>query len=559
LTIPELQRLLAGGESQTVEFKTWIHTKSPRERVQLAVKELVAFANAQGGTLFFGVEDDGKVTGCTHYDCQALIEAIYDRTLPPLFTDYEILHHPDGDILAIHVSSDGTTYATTDGRCFKRLGKNSKPFYPSEMSHLYSIRQTPDFSSRIIVESSLEDIDSSQIAALKEKIRVRVPESTLPDTDDIPFLKDLELIRQEAGKFRLTVAGLLFVGKETSLQQLLPQAEVIYLHYSKSNPDEYDARMDMKLPILTILDRISHRIQMENRITNVQIGLFRLEIEDFPLRVVQEALLNALAHRDYQSLSSIYVRHYPDRIVIESPGGLPEGVTLQNIITHASTPRNKLIAETLQRLKYVQRTGQGVDIIYRDSLSYGKPYPEYHISADEVALTLYSKMESPAFVHFIVSEQEAMQQTFPLADLMTLRYLKDHPKQRISKIAYNIKNSVETAQKSCNRLRKEGLIELSGKSYILSAKSWDAMKDSMQYTRDKSISYIKSREMISDYLASHRWITNSQIQELCGFTKQQARVLLDKMRAERILLLEGKGRASHYILNPARKNSKKTQ
>ena len=282
LTIPELQRLLAGGESQTVEFKTWIHTKSPRERVQLAVKELVAFANAQGGTLFFGVEDDGKVTGCTHYDCQALIEAIYDRTLPPLFTDYEILHHPDGDILAIHVSSDGTTYATTDGRCFKRLGKNSKPFYPSEMSHLYSIRQTPDFSSRIIVESSLEDIDSSQIAALKEKIRVRVPESTLPDTDDIPFLKDLELIRQEAGKFRLTVAGLLFVGKETSLQQLLPQAEVIYLHYSKSNPDEYDARMDMKLPILTILDRISHRIQMENRITNVQIGLFRLEIETSP-------------------------------------------------------------------------------------------------------------------------------------------------------------------------------------------------------------------------------------------------------------------------------------
>ena len=62
LTIPELRRILSGGESQTVEFKSWIHAGDARKRTQLAVKELVAFANARGGTLFFGVEDDGSVT-----------------------------------------------------------------------------------------------------------------------------------------------------------------------------------------------------------------------------------------------------------------------------------------------------------------------------------------------------------------------------------------------------------------------------------------------------------------------------------------------------------------
>ena len=115
---------------------------------------------------------------------------------------------------------------------------------------------------------------------------------------------------------------------------------------------------------------------------NVQVGLFRLEIVDFTLKVFHEALLNALAHRDYQNQGSVYVKHYPDKVVIENPGGFPEGITQNNIITHPSVSRNKLIAETLQRLKYVQRTGQGVDIIYRDMVSSGKPYPEWRCAGD---------------------------------------------------------------------------------------------------------------------------------------------------------------------------------
>ena len=86
-------------------------------------------------------------------------------------------------------------------------------------------------------------------------------------------------------------------------------------------------------------------------------------------------LYNAIAHRNYQSSSAVYVKHYPDKVVIENPGGFVSGVTTNNIITYPSSLRNKLIFETLQRLKYVQRTGQGVDIIYREMLSSGKPYP----------------------------------------------------------------------------------------------------------------------------------------------------------------------------------------
>ena len=75
------------------------------------------------------------------------------------------------------------------------------------------------------------------------------------------------------------------------------------------------------------------------------------------------------------------MKQYPDRIVIENPGGFLDGITENNIITHPSVPRNKLIAETLQNLKYVQRTGQGVDIMFKDMVSMGKPYPRYKVSA----------------------------------------------------------------------------------------------------------------------------------------------------------------------------------
>ena len=240
------------------------------------------------------------------------------------------------------------------------------------MSNIYSAYHSNDFSSQIIAESSVDDINLMVVYALKEKLKIRDSSSTLPDLDDMAFLRDLKLIVEENGQIRLTIAGLLFVGKEQSIQRLLPQAEVIYLHYGKDNLEEYNARLDMKQPIITILDRLTEKIQNENKIENVQIGLFRLEVADFSEKVFQEALLNALSHRDYQQMGAVYVKHYPDKIVIENPGGFLDGITADNIITHPSAPRNKLIAETLQSLKYVQRTGQGVDIIYKEMVSMGK-------------------------------------------------------------------------------------------------------------------------------------------------------------------------------------------
>jgi hypothetical protein len=186
------------------------------------------------------------------------------------------------------------------------------------------------------------------------------------------------------------------------------------------------------------------------------VGLFRIEIYDYPEDVFQEALLNALSHRDYSSLGAVYVKHYPDKIVIENPGTFLDGITPENIITHQSVARNKLIAETLQRLRYVQRTGQGVDIIYKEMASMGKPYPEYMVYDDAVALTLQNTVEDVEYVRFIVKEQNTQQQNFSLREMMIIRYVYENGKIRLAKaksVSQGLEEEVKKLRKELNTTR----------------------------------------------------------------------------------------------------------
>lgn len=543
----ELKELIKNGENQTVEFKSWIKAKDTKERISLAVDELVAFSNADGGVVLFGVEDSGEITGCAKYDTQKFIESIYERTRPSIFTKVEEIGCEEGMVLAFSVQSDGKTYTTSDGRCLKRLGKNSKPFYPDEMGNKYSSEQMRDFSGKVIAESSVDDINLLEVYNLKEKLRIRDTKSTLPDMDDMAFLRDLGLVKDDYGEEKLTIAGLLFVGKEVAINRLLPQAEVIYLHYSEDNLEEYDLRMDLKQPIITVLDRLTEKIQNNNKIRNIQIGLFRLEVEDFSEKVFQEALLNALSHRDYQSQGAIYVKHYPDKLVIENPGAFLDGITAKNIITHPSLPRNKLIAETLQRLKYVQRTGQGVDIIFKELISMGKPYPKYHVFNDAVTLTLESAIEDFAFVKFIVQEQEKQQEVLPLSELMILRYLAENKRIKLSEARNLTQIPLDDVKRSCINLIRKGLLETIGKEYMLTARVYAAVKSDVEYTQDRVIQYIKAKDRILEYIDANGFVTNEKAQELCGFTRDQVRNTFDKMKKEELIVLVGKGRGAKYV------------
>lgn len=136
----------------------------------------------------------------------------------------------------------------------------------------------------------------------------------------------------------------------------------------------------------------------------------------------------------------------------------------------------------------------------------------------------------------------------PLSELMVLRFLTDKKRITISQVQKLTQTSSDESRKTLANLMKDGYIELIGKEYMLTAKVYEAIKSNVEYTKDKVIQYVKAKKRILDYLENESSITNEKIRELCGFTKQQARIVIDKMRAENILELIGKGTVSAYIL-----------
>lgn len=395
----DIRQIIHVGETNTVEFKSWIKVQKYKDMIDLLVKEAVGFANTKGGIILVGVEDNGEITGCTEFDAQNIMEAIYDKTIPKLFTDIEIRKLENREILKIVVEKSSEIISTSNGITYRRLGKSTKPYYPSEYSSNKTEGFTGDYSGKVIGKSSEVDIDFVEVENLKRKLQSRDKDSTLFNLDDLSFLKDLELIKIIDSEIKLTVAGILFVGTEAAISKYLPQTEVLVLSYNEGKT-EYHRRLELKVPLVKAIDKIQQIFEDRNSIQNIQVGLFKLEVQDYPINVFQEALLNAMTHRDYENTSSIIIKFYPTEIVIENPGSFPEGINEQNIISHPSTPRNKLIAEIFQKLKYVQRSGQGVDIIFKDMLSLGKSAPDYTLYNNAVKLILRSGLEDVEFFKY---------------------------------------------------------------------------------------------------------------------------------------------------------------
>ena len=115
----------------------------------------------------------------------------------------------------------------------------------------------------------------------------------------------------------------------------------------------------------------------------------------------------------------------------------------------------------------------------------------------------------------------------PLAEMMILRDLMDNRKEQLSTLADTVQKSLDETKKSCNELINNGLIEIVGKEYMLTAKVYEALKSDVEYTRDKTIQYIKAKNMILEYLQSNDKITSAKIQEMCGFTKEK-HTIIDK-------------------------------
>ena len=152
----------------------------------------------------------------------------------------------------------------------------------------------------------------------------------------------------------------------------------------------------------------------------IRMGFFLFDVPTFAERSVREAILNAISHRDYQLGGSIFVRQHPRRLVVQSPGGFPVGITMDNILD-CQSPRNRRIADVFAKCGLVERSGQGMNLMFEQSIKQGKPRPDFAgTDAYNVVLTLHGQVQDPHFVRFLERVGRETTASFGTQDFLVL-------------------------------------------------------------------------------------------------------------------------------------------
>lgn len=553
-----LNELIAQGESLEREFKSDRRQASDNE----IYEEVVALANTQGGVLLVGVEDDGTITGAnarhgSKTDPRRLQAAIFNNTVPNINVRTDVVSHPEGVVLAIEVDPCPEVCATTQGRSLRRaIGGDGKPatvpFYPREHLSRRSSLGLLDYSAQLLEEADFAALDPLEFERLRQTIvRLRGDRSLL-DLPNEEMAKALRLVETRGDRLIPNVAGVLLLGREEIIREIVPTHEA---HFQVLDSKE-DVRVNDAFhgPLLQVLEDLEARFIARNEEREVMVGLIRLPVPDYSPEGFREAINNAFLHRDYARLGQVYVQWFHDQLQIASPGGFPEGVTVNNLLVHEPTPRNPRLAQAFKRAGLIEQTGRGVDKIYRGQVRYGRPIPDYTRSnTDGVRVVLRGGEASLEFAA-LVYEQDKLGASLVLDELIVLNGL--FFERRIDSRAAGslIQKGASEGLAVLERLHERGLVTAQGKTrarvYTLSAHVYRRLHMKAEYIRAQGFQPLQCEQMILDYVRTHGRITRSEAVELCNLTPYQASRLLRKMAAGNPRFrMCGQRRWAHYVLD----------
>lgn len=563
MDISTAQALIDGGESLTVEFKS--------DRQQLPDADLVdtavCMANAEGGALFVGVEDDGAITGLhvKHRASPDLLAAfVASRTVPPLTVEASFVQMHAGDdglIAHIRIPAATQTIATSDGRMLVRYidvhgEPGCRPLYPHELQSWQGDRGQADTTAATVSGASFDELDPLEFVRLRRMIEEYRGDATLLDLSDGELARALGLVTTVERELIPTIAGLLLVGKEAALRDRIPAHEVAFQVLRDTDVLVNDF---YRGPLLRILEQIWQGFDARNEEREFNTGLFRVGIPAYDEAGFREALNNALTHRDYRRLGAVHVQMHVDAVRISNPGGFLQGVRPDNLLAIEPKPRNPRLADCFKRIGLVERTGRGVGIIYRGQLRNGRRPPSYELSSESsVNVQLPGGTADLDFVEMIVAKENAQQRSLPVAELLILDHVR-RERQIDRETAKAITQQTESAARSSlESLIENDLLERRGSRrnlvYQFSASVYRNMGKPEAYIRAKGFDSLQMERMIVQYIESYGRITRAQVAELCRISDTQANYLLKTLRQKDLLLLMGSGRSAHYILSGTNKN-----
>ncbi len=245
-----------------------------------------------------------------------------------------------------------------------------------------------------------------------------------------------------------------------------------------------------------------------------------------------------------------------DGLTISNPGGLVDGVTLANLLTTEPRPRNRTLADAMKRIGIVERSGRGVDKIYRGMLRFGRPEPDYRrTDAQNVVLRLATVDADEAFLKVVVEQEGRRGQELPIDSLIALAGLRELKRLSTEDLALHIQRDASAARRTLEALVEAGLVQAHGatrgRTYTLAPGLYRVNGDKAAYTRQAGFSALQHEQMVLNYVRQHGTIRRSEVMDLCRMSEGQAKELLKRLKAENRLGLEGSGRGAAYRLGSA--------
>jgi len=451
--------------------------KSARKEPKGLSNHIVAFANADGGILVIGIEDNGEITGIDSYTDKVneILRVPFDFCRPSVLIETETLECIDKNgnpnhLLVIHIPQSPELHANQQDDVYYRMGdKSQKLSFDDRLRLMYS-KGSRYYEDEPAADSSIDDIDMDFVASYCKKIGY-----AKSPTEYIQQNKSY--IVTKGGRQEMSVAAILLFGKDP--QQYFQRARIRFTRY-----DGIEAKVGSEMNVVKdkiftgrILDMVEKTLafvqdQIKEHTYLGKEGKF-ITTPEFPEFVWKEIIINAVTHRDYSIKGTdIQVKMFDDRIVVESPGNLPGIVRLSNM-RQVHFSRNPKIAAFLHEYDYVQEFGEGVDRMYKEMEKAGLPAPEYKDVAFMLNTTIRNQIGAASdaigatsgtssMTSSIKDIKNTVQTELSKNEFLVYCFIKANPEASTRIISSNIKLSTRTVQRCIAALLEKNIIENQG-------------------------------------------------------------------------------------------------
>lgn len=531
-SLERLQQWMDSKEGEHFEFK---EAKSRYDFEELC-QYCAALANEGGGRVILGVTDSRprQVVGSTAFDQpertqSGLIERLHLRI------DFEVIQHPNGRVLVLEIPSRPIGVPIQHkGTYWMRSGDSLVPMSEDRLRAIFA-ESGHDFSAELCPAASLSDLDPDAIGKFRQQWIAKSGNQSLASLTNEQLLVDIEA----AIDGKPTYAALVLFGTRRALGIHLGQAEVVFEYRSSDASGPAQDRKEYRQAFFSFYDELWNTINLRNDKQPYQEGFFVLDIRTFAERSVREAILNAVSHRNYQLGGSVFIRQYPRRLEVVSPGGFPTGIGLDNVLDRQS-PRNRRIADIFSRCGLVERSGQGVNLMFEECIREGKPVPDFTGTDQyQVAVTLHGTVQDPHFVRYLERIGNERLATFNTHDFLILSLLS-----RDQKIPDHYRDRLPY-------LLDLGVIErIARRKYILSRKFYDLTRKRGVYTRKRGLDRETNKALLLKHIQDNQQ-DGSPLKDLLevlpALSREQVKTLLRELKEAGKTHLRGETRAARWF------------